>query len=82
MLSVDTYVDLEYAKSVIGGKVATLGNIDVANTLYMGTQQQVKDDILACMKKTGGKGHILGGACDIAPESPMANVAMWKKVIA
>jgi MtaA/CmuA family methyltransferase len=81
VLSVDSYVDLEYAKSLTGEKVATLGNIDVANTLYMGTQQQVKDEILTCMKKTGGRGHILGGACDIAPESPMANMAIWKKVI-
>jgi uroporphyrinogen decarboxylase len=81
VLSVDSYVDLEYAKSVIGGKVATLGNIDVAHTLYMGTQEQVKDEIRTCVKKTGGRGHILGGACDIAPESPMGNVSIWKHVI-
>ena len=81
VLSVDSYVDLEYAKRVIGEKVATLGNIDVANTLFMGTQQQVKDEILTCVKKTGSRGHILGGACDIAPESPMENVAMWKQTI-
>ncbi|RLC18524.1 MAG: hypothetical protein DRI24_02785 [Deltaproteobacteria bacterium] len=81
VLSVDSYVDLEYAKRVIGEKVATLGNIDVANTLFMGTQQQVKDEILTCVKKTGSRGHILGGACDIAPDSPMENVAMWKQTI-
>ena len=81
VLSVDSYVDLEYAKGVIGDKVATLGNISVATTLFMGTQEQVKDEILTCVKKTGNRGHILGGACDIAPESPLANVAMWKPVL-
>jgi len=81
VLSVDSYVDLEYAKRVIGDKVATLGNVDVATTLFMGTQEQVKDEILTCVKKTDNKGHILGGACDIAPESPLENLAMWKPVL-
>ena len=39
VLSVDSYVDLEYAKSVIGNKVATLGNIDVAITLSHGRRR-------------------------------------------
>ncbi|WP_457551122.1 uroporphyrinogen decarboxylase family protein [Desulfobacula sp.] len=81
ILSVDTHVDLEFAKSIFGGKIATLGNINVVNTLYMGTQQEVNDQILTILKKTGGKGHILGGACDIAPESPKELVANWKKAL-
>jgi len=81
ILSVDTHVDLEYAKSIFGDKIATLGNLNVVNTLYMGTQQEVNEQILTCLKKTGGKGHILGGACDIAPESPKELVANWKKVL-
>jgi MtaA/CmuA family methyltransferase len=81
VLSVDSCVDLEYAKNLIGKKVATLGNIDVANTLFMGTQGQVKNEILTCMQKTGGRGHILGGACDIAPESPIGNISIWKQVL-
>jgi MtaA/CmuA family methyltransferase len=81
VLSIDSYVDLKYAKSVIGEKVATLGNIDVANKLYMGTQDQVESEIRSCMEKAGDIGHILGGACDIAPGTPMDNVSIWKQVI-
>jgi uroporphyrinogen decarboxylase len=81
VLSVDTHVDLEYAKGVLGKNVATLGNINVVNTLYMGKPQEVEEEILACIKKTGGRAHILGGACDIAPGSPRELVANWKKVI-
>ena len=81
ILSVDTHVDLEYAKSIFGDKIATLGNINVVNTLYMGTLEEVNEQILTILKKTGGKGHILGGACDIAPESPKELVANWKKVL-
>lgn len=79
VLSVDTHVDLEYAKSLFDKEIATLGNINVVNTLYMGTQEEVKAQILTCLKKTGGKGHILGGACDIAPGSPLELVSTWKK---
>jgi MtaA/CmuA family methyltransferase len=81
ILSVDTHVDLELAKTIFKDKITTLGNINVVNTLYMGTQEEVNQEILTCLEKTGGKGHILGGACDIAPKSPKELVANWKKVL-
>ncbi len=81
VLSVDSLVDLKYAKEVLGEKITTLGNIDVSNILYMGTQEQVEREIRSCMEKAGDIGHILGGACDIAPETPMDNVSIWKQVI-
>jgi MtaA/CmuA family methyltransferase len=81
VLSVDSLVDFSYAKEVLGEKITTLGNIDVANTLYMGTQEQVENEIRSCLEKTGNIGHILGGACDIAPETPMDNVSLWKQLI-
>ncbi len=81
ILSLESKVDLALAKKVLMGKVAILGNLDVATTLAVGTREQVRKEITSAIKKTDGKGHILGGGCDIAPITPAENIGIWKEVV-
>ena len=37
--------------------------------------------MISKIKKTDGKGHILGGGCDIAPITPAENIGIWKEVV-
>ena len=46
------------------------------------TPEQIKDQITTAIRKTGGKGHILGGGCDIAPGTPADNIRIWETVVA
>lgn len=78
VLSVDTPVDLAAARKVLGEKVTLLGNLDVANTLFNGTPDDVRAQIRSCIESTGGVGHILAGGCDIGPGTPIENVEVWK----
>ncbi|MFY1112473.1 MAG: uroporphyrinogen decarboxylase family protein [Methanosarcinaceae archaeon] len=78
VLSVDLPVGLAAARKVMGEKVTLLGNLDVANTLFNGTPDDVRAQIRTCIESTGGVGHILAGGCDIAPGTPMENVEIWK----
>lgn len=79
VLSVDTPVDLAAARKVMGERVTLLGNLDVANTLFNGTPDDVRAQIRNRIDATGGVGHILAGGCDIAPGTPMENVEVWKE---
>jgi len=82
VLSLESKVDLALAKKLLNDKVAILGNLDVATTLLIGTPEQIKDQIITAIRKTGGKGHILGGGCDIAPGTPADNIRIWETVVA
>lgn len=81
ILSLESKVDLAFAKKVLMGKVAILGNLDVATTLAVGTGEQVRKEISSAIKKTSGEGHILAGGCDLTPITPAGNIAIWKEVV-
>jgi len=81
VFSMDALVDIGVAKQEIGDRVALLGNVNPAETMFAGTKEEVLKETEDCIKKTDGKGHILGAGCDIAPGTPMENVLAWKEVI-
>ena len=70
-------VELEDAYERIGGKMFIKGNIDSVNTLLMGSEEQITEDVkkrLATGMKN--KGFILSTACSIAPKVPKEKVQM------
>lgn len=81
VFSFDFLVDMGIAKQEIGDKVALLGNVNPAETMFAGTKEDVLKETRECLSKSGGKRHILGAGCDIAPGTPLENVLAWKEVV-
>lgn len=72
--SVDKQVDVGKAVKYIGNRMTIIGNIDPAGTIYSGTPEKVKNEVLDRLKNGGKKGFMLGGGCDIPIGSPWENV--------
>ena len=76
MLSVDTKVDLEFAKKIAGSKMPIIGNVDPINTMMLGTvedvYENVKDNIRKCADSPCG--YIVSNGCDIPVNAPVENV--------
>jgi MtaA/CmuA family methyltransferase len=81
VFSLDYQVDLKTASMAVGKRQTLLGNVRPPQTLFSGTPKDVEDESRECIRKTGGKGFILGAGCDIAPGTPIENVEVWKTVV-
>jgi MtaA/CmuA family methyltransferase len=81
VFSIDYQVDIADAMRLVGGRQTILGNVKPAHTLFSGTPEDVWKESLACIKKGGKRGYILGAGCDIAPGTPLENVQVWKEVV-
>jgi MtaA/CmuA family methyltransferase len=80
VFSLDYQVDLAIASKIVAGEQTILGNVKPAQTLFSGTQADVRKESLECIAKFGRKGFILGAGCDIAPGTPLQNVETWKNL--
>lgn len=80
VFSMDYQVDIGEAIRKMSGKQTVLGNVKPAQTLFSGTQADVRKESLECIQKSGGTGFILGAGCDIAVGTPLENVKVWQEV--
>jgi len=70
VVSLDWAVDMAYARDILGKERLVQGNIDP--TVLFGSDEQIRQSVHACIKKAGGKGHILNlghGVLQGTPES-------------
>lgn len=81
VFSLDYQVDLEFASRSVGDRQALLGNVKPPQTLFCGTPKDIEEESRECIRKTGGKGFILGAGCDIAPGTPIKNMEVWKTIV-
>jgi len=81
VFSQDFLVDIGHSRETIGDRLAVLGNVNPAETLFAGTREESLKETEECLRKSGGKGHILGAGCDIAPGTPLENILTWKEAI-
>lgn len=72
-LSVDESVDLGTAMEKVGDKVALFGNVPV-ETIYKGTQEQIKAGVKKCVDSAGEKGYILSSSCGLHSGTPFKNM--------
>jgi uroporphyrinogen decarboxylase len=76
VLSLDDAVDLEAAKIAVGSRVALLGNIRPTAAMYLGTPDDVRDNVRECLAKAWDtpKGYILGLGCGLPIDTPPENI--------
>lgn len=79
--SVDFQVDMGEAVKHVDGKIAMIGNINPAATLFSGTPDAVRKETLEILQKGGKKGFLFGSGCDIPVGSPYENVKAMSEVI-
>jgi uroporphyrinogen decarboxylase len=72
-VSVSERVDLAALRAQTGGRVAVQGNVD-NRLLATGTPEQVAEAVRACVRATGGRGHILNLNHGVLPETPFENI--------
>ncbi|HEX9061469.1 MAG TPA: uroporphyrinogen decarboxylase family protein [Clostridia bacterium] len=74
-LSIDTKVDLGKALEIAGDKISIAGNVDPVDILEFGTQEEVYEATVSCLKKGACKrGFILFPGCDPAGGVPLKNI--------
>lgn len=76
MLSVDTKVNLAYAKQVAGNKVPIIGNVDPIETMMLGTVEDVYENMKQNLRDCwdSPKGYIVSTGCDIPINGPLENI--------
>ena len=57
MISLDWAADMEHARATLGADRLVQGNVDP--TVLFGTDEQIRTAVHDCIRKAGGKGHIL-----------------------
>jgi hypothetical protein len=70
-------VDLAEAKQILRGKAFIKGNIDPVHTLYKGSRESIRGDVIDRLSigKEGG-GYILSTACSVSPHTPPEHIMM------
>jgi MtaA/CmuA family methyltransferase len=72
--SVDVAVDVGKAVELMKNKMAIIGNIDPAGTLYSGNPDSVRKETKIRLEKGGKKGYLLGSGCDIPVGASFDNI--------
>lgn len=70
-VSVDTCVDIAELKSILAGKAAAVGNIDVNTTLLFGSPEEIEESVRNCIESGV---DILTTGCGIGPRTPTENL--------
>lgn len=70
-ISLDHLVDVGEAREVLGGKTAIIGNINPADTLFLGTPETVKEESLECIMKGA---NVLAPGCGIPTRASLENI--------
>ena len=74
-------VALDDAFDRVGNAIFIKGNVDSVNTLLMGSNEKVNNDIVERVKiGMQNKGFILSTACSIAPKVSKENVQILSKI--
>lgn len=80
IIEVDTKVDMEFAKSRVGDRVALMGNLDPSSVLMQGSPDLVAEKSrVVIAKAAAGGGFILGSGCEVSPITPLENMKVMIK---
>lgn len=70
-ISQDHLVDVNEAREVLGDRTAIIGNINPADTLFLGTPEKVKEESLECIRKGV---NVLSPGCGIPTRASLKNI--------
>jgi len=76
VLSLDNSTDLALAKQEVGSRITLVGNIRPAETMFLGNQETVEQNVKECLLKghDSPRGYILALGCELPIKTPPANV--------
>ncbi len=72
-ISIDSCVNVTYAKKVLAGRSALIGNISTAEVLLNGTEDEVRINTVDCLSR--GVDSVAPG-CGLALQTPLNNLKM------
>ena len=73
--SLESKVDLNTAKEILGGKVCVLGNVSPTGNFLSGTPEDVIREGKECLETWGDEtGYMLTVGCDFPKTVPLENV--------
>jgi len=75
VLSLDWAVDLSVARDILGPEQTVQGNIDP--TVLFGSEAQITASVRECVRKAGGRGHILNLGHGVMQGTPEESVAAF-----
>ena len=80
-VDIDNLVELEYAKEQIGEVVHISGNVNPTETLFLGTPEQVAEEVRASFRAAwdSPKGFTISTGCDSAWGTPIENSLAFVK---
>jgi MtaA/CmuA family methyltransferase len=70
-LSVDQCMDLVRVKKVLNGEMALIGNVSPIGSLLFGTQKEVEEESMSCLRAGV---DVLAPGCGLAPRTPTKNI--------
>jgi uroporphyrinogen decarboxylase len=75
VISVDR-VDIGEYSQLVGDKVGLMGNVNPGKTMFMGTPEDVDNEVKEVMEKAGKNpcGFVLASGCEIGIETPPENI--------
>jgi len=73
-VSLDSKVDLAWAKNNFGDRICLIGNVDVVDPLLFGTRDQVTAESQKCLEALGSNKSMLSAGCEISPDMPSDNL--------
>lgn len=76
LLSLDSAVDLEFAKKTVGDRICLVGNVDPVNTILLGNKVQIYEAVKECFIKASDSpnGFIIATGCDIPSRTSLENI--------
>lgn len=74
--SIDDKMDLAEAKRAVGDRLILVGNVKPTETMFLGTPQDVEEDVKGCLQKAhdSPRGYILALGCGLPHGTPPANI--------
>lgn len=78
VISLDQCMNLAESRSTLPGAVLG-GNVDPINSLLNGSQEQIAEDTLNCLRTAGTSRFILMSGCGVPPGTPLEKVAAMVK---
>ena len=82
-LSIDNVASLRDCKIEIGHKTKILGNVDPAETMFLGTPNEVRVETLKCILDAydSPKGYVIMSGCSLPVETPFENIDSMMNVV-
>lgn len=72
--SCDKQVDIHDAVNRMNSRMAIIGNVDPAGTIFSGDVETVRDETFRILENGGKRGFLIGAGCDIPVGSKFENV--------